>query len=132
MKGYPLELQTKITRESLHILMRSFYEQAVLDDEIGHFFRDEIADDLEDEEWKHHIDLLADFWLHKLLGEDTYYGNFVGAHVKMTRIHKENYATWLALFSKTADEIYIPEVATEFKAKAAQLVKEFFTSTKKI
>ncbi len=112
--------------------MTSFYEKAIRNEELSPFFIDEIGEDITDEEWVEHIELLADFWLAKLLGEDTYYGNFVGAHVKMPHIKRENYATWLALFSKTADEVYIPEVAERFKKKATELVKEFFTSTKKI
>ena len=112
--------------------MTSFYEKAIQDQELAPFFIDEIGDDITDEDWTDHIELLADFWLAKLLGEDTYYGNFVGAHVKMPHIKRESYARWLELFSQTADEVYMPEISERFKKKAVQLVKEFFTSTKKI
>lgn len=112
--------------------MTSFYEKAIEDEVLAPFFIDEIGDDITDEDWIEHIELLADFWLAKLLGEDTYYGNFVGAHVKMPHIKKESYARWLELFSQTADEVYTPDIAERFKKKAVQLVKEFFTSTKKI
>ena len=112
--------------------MTSFYEKAIEDEVLAPFFIDEISDDLADEDWIEHIDLLADFWLAKILGEDTYYGNFVGAHVKMPHIKRESYARWLELFSQTADEVYIPDIAERFKKKAVQLVKEFFTSMKKI
>jgi len=112
--------------------MTSFYEKAIHDQELASFFIDEIGDDLTDEDWIEHIELLADFWLAKILGEDTYYGNFVGAHVKMPHIKRESYAKWLELFSQTADEVYGPDIAELFKKKAVQLVKEFFSSTKKI
>ena len=112
--------------------MTAFYEKAICDEEIGRFFIDEIGDNIKDQDWTDHIELLADFWLAKLLGEDTYYGNFVGAHVKMPHIKRESYARWLELFSQTADEVYAPDTAELFKTKAVQLVKEFFTSTKKI
>lgn len=112
--------------------MTLFYKKAIQDEELAPFFIDEIGDDITDEGWIEHIELLADFWLAKLLGEDTYYGNFVGAHVKMPHIKRESYAKWLELFSQTADEVYIPDVAELFKKKAVQLIKEFFTSTKKI
>lgn len=112
--------------------MTEFYEKALEDEELSPFFIDEISDDITDEDWIHHIDLLADFWLTKLLGKDTYYGNFVGAHVKMTHIKRETFAKWLALFSQTADEVYTPQTAELFKTKAIELVKEFFTSKKKI
>lgn len=112
--------------------MTSFYEKAIHDQELAPFFIDEIGDDLTDEDWIEHIELLADFWLAKMLDEDTYYGNFVGAHVKMPHIKRESYAKWLELFSQTADEVYGADIAELFKKKAVQLVKEFFSSTKKI
>jgi len=112
--------------------MTVFYEKAIKDQDLGPFFINEIGDDISDEDWTHHIELLADFWLAKLLGEDTYYGNFVGAHVKMPHIKRENFARWLELFSQTADEVYAPDTAELFKKKAIELVKEFFNSPKKI
>jgi hemoglobin len=127
-----LELQKSITRENLRTLMSSFYQKAIKDQELSPFFIDEIGDDIRSEEWAEHIELLADFWLAKLLGEDTYYGNFVGAHVKMPHIKRESYARWLELFSQTADEVYLSDTAELFKKKAVELVKEFFTSSKKI
>lgn len=112
--------------------MTSFYEKAIHDQELSPFFIDEIGDDLTSEDWIEHIELLADFWLAKLLGENTYYGNFVGAHVKMPHIKREHFARWLELFSQTADEVYLPDIAEPFKKKGVELVKEFFSSTKKI
>ncbi|HIC44259.1 MAG TPA: group III truncated hemoglobin [Sulfurimonas sp.] len=127
-----LELQSSITRENLRVLMTSFYTKAINDDLLGFYFVHELGDDITSEEWIDHVELLADFWLAKILGEDTYYGNFVGAHVKMPLIKKESFARWLDLFSQTADEVYSPEVAAVFKKKAIEFVKEFFTSKKKI
>ncbi|MDF1880325.1 group III truncated hemoglobin [Sulfurimonas sp. MAG313] len=112
--------------------MTSFYTKAIKDHELGPYFIHEISDDISDEDWMHHIELLADFWLAKILGEDTYYGNFVGAHVKMPHIKRETFARWLELFSQTVDEVYIQEVAEVFKKKALEFTKEFFTSKKKI
>lgn len=132
VKGCTIELQNSITRESLRILMRAFYEKAIEHEELGPFFTNELGDDMKDEEWVDHIELLADFWLAKILGEDTYYGNFVGAHVKMPRIQKENFDQWVELFSLTADEVYIPDIAVVFKKKGLQLSKQFATSKKKI
>ena len=112
--------------------MTLFYEKALNDKILAPFFVDELGDNLEDEEWVEHIELLADFWLAKLLGEDTYYGNFVGAHVKMPHIKQDSFTRWLELFSETSDEVYVPEVSTIFKKKGLQLSKQFKTSKKKI
>lgn len=112
--------------------MTSFYEKAIDDQELGPYFIGELGDDITSKEWIDHIELLADFWLAKLLGEDTYYGNFVGAHVKMPYIKKEIVTIWLELFSATVDEVYVLEVAEGFKKKGAQLSKQFLNSKKKI
>jgi hemoglobin len=112
--------------------MGSFYEKAILDDQLAPFFVNELGDDLKDEEWVDHIDLLADFWLAKLEGERTYIGNFVGAHIKLPHIKREVFARWLELFSETADEIYEPELATRFKKKGQELAKQFMKASIKI
>ena len=51
--------------------MTLFYEKALLDEGLAPFFIDEISDDLDDEEWVHHIELSADFWLAKILNPRT-------------------------------------------------------------
>lgn len=112
--------------------MTLFYEKAIQHQELGPFFMNELGDDLKDEEWIEHIELLADFWLAKMLGEDTYYGNFVGAHVKMPHIKQKNFSQWVELFSETADEVYEPNIAELFKKKGLQFSKQFMTSKKKI
>lgn len=125
-------LHESINRENLRILMRDFYENAILDPEIGHFFLNELGDNLDDEDWVEHIELLADFWLAMMLGEDTYYGNFIGAHVKLPRIFAQHLDIWLFLFAKSADAVYVPDIATAFKKKAHIFSKQFLTTSKKI
>lgn len=111
--------------------MGKFYAKAIEDDMLAPFFLDELGDDLEDEEWVDHIELLADFWLAKILGHDTYFGNYVGAHVKMPHLQRATFDRWFELFGATADEVYTPEVAKNFKKQAMQLMKHFFASDKK-
>lgn len=112
--------------------MTSFYEKAMQDDVLASFFIDELGDDITSKEWIDHIELLADFWLAKILGEDTYYGSFVGAHVKMPHLKRETFVRWLELFSVTADEVYVPDISKVFKKKGEQFSKQFFTTKKKI
>ena len=112
--------------------MTSFYEKAMHDQVLGPYFINELGDDITNKEWIDHIELLADFWLAKLLGEDTYYGSFIGAHVKMPLIKKETFTLWVDLFSITADEVYVPDIAELFKKKGLQFSKEFQNSKKKV
>ena len=112
--------------------MTRFYERAIEDESIGPFFIHELGHDMKDEDWVEHIELLADFWLAKLMGENTYYGNFIGAHVKLPRIEKEHFAIWIRLFSLSADETYVPQIAERFKQKGIEFSKQFLSTNKKI
>lgn len=112
--------------------MTSFYEKAIEDQYLGSYFIDELGDDMTSKEWIDHIELLADFWLAKILGEDTYYGSFIGAHVKMPYINQESFVQWVNLFAISADEIYVPDIAELFKKKSVQFSKQFINSKKKV
>ena len=111
--------------------MTLFYKEAILDNELGPFFTHELGDDMEDEEWIEHIDLLADFWLAELLGENTYVGNFIGAHIKLPYIRDELFAIWLKLFSKAVDSLYAPDLAHQFKIRAHELSEQFIRNKPK-
>lgn len=112
--------------------MTSFYVRAIHDQELGPFFTNELGDDITSEDWTEHIDLLADFWLAKLLGERTYVGNFIGAHIKLPPLKRETFAKWIELFSITADEVYTPDLAQRFKKKGVELAKQFMRSKLKV
>jgi len=112
--------------------MTSFYEKAIEDDILGPYFMHELGDDMKSEDWIEHIDLLADFWLAKILGEKTYKGNFIGAHIKLPQITRESFTRWLELFSVSTDEVYIPKVAELFKEKGRIFSKQFINNKLKI
>lgn len=112
--------------------MTSFYEKAIVDDILGPYFIHELGDDMQSEDWVEHIDLLADFWLAKILGEKTYKGNFIGAHIKLPQISRESFTRWLELFSLSVDEVYIPEVAELFKERATLFSQQFMNNKLKI
>ena len=110
--------------------MTLFYEKAIEDEELGPFFTNELGDDITNDEWIEHIDLLADFWLAELLGEKTYVGNFIGAHIKLPRIKNEIFSTWIKLFSIAADEVYESELSERFKKHGVLLSKKFINHFK--
>ena len=105
--------------------MTLFYKKAMHDQDLGPFFIHELGDDITSEDWVEHIELLADFWLAELLGQKTYKGNFIGAHIKVPHINKKSFISWIALFSQSADEVYVPETSELFKEKGRLLSKEF-------
>ena len=92
---------------------------------LGPFFIHELGDDITNEEWEEHIELLADFWLAKLLGEKSYKGNLTGAHIKIPHIKRESFVRWIELFSASADEIYVSELSDRFKKKGILFSEQF-------
>ncbi|UCN01493.1 group III truncated hemoglobin [Sulfurimonas sp. SWIR-19] len=112
--------------------MTLFYEKAIEDAILGPYFIHELGDDMQSEEWVEHIDLLADFWLAKMLGEKTYKGNFIGAHIKLPQISRESFDRWLKLFSLSVDAVYVPEITEVFKKKATLFSQQFINNTLKI
>lgn len=120
-----MQLQTSITQENLKVLITSFYKQVLKDEQIGHFFIHEIGDNIESEEWLEHIDLLVDFWLSKLLNQGNYEGNFVGMHVHIPYIAREDFVRWIEVFSQNVDKIYDPSVAEPFKKQSVGLSEKF-------
>ena len=120
-----MELQTQITRENVERLMVLFYEKAVVDDEIGVFFRNDLGDDLDNEDWEEHVGRLTDFWLAILLGEETYKGKPFGPHFNMHELRHESFMRWIEIFSKTVDSVFTPEIAKLFKKEGVSYSKDF-------
>ena len=120
-----MELQSTITRENIKYLMHLFYTRAMEDKVLGPYFINELGNDIKNQDWQEHIELLADFWLAEIMGEKTYKGNIYGAHIKVPHINRKSFAKWIELFSISADEVYIASVANSFKQKGIDLSKDF-------
>jgi len=112
--------------------MSSFYDRVIEDEVLAPYFTGELGDDLAGEDWQEHVELLADFWLAKILGEKTYGGNFIGAHAKMPHIKRETFERWLELFDVTAHEVYTPEIAEIFMQKGLEYTEQFFDADTRI
>ncbi len=110
--------------------MTTFYLKVLEDDVLAHFFTDELGDDITNEDWLDHIDLLADFWLAKILGEKTYAGNVFGMHTRVSSIKRESFTRWIELFSLSADEVYTPEISEIFKDKGRVFSQQFIAFLK--
>lgn len=105
--------------------MTLFYKRAIADQVLGPFFIHQLGNDISNEDWVEHIELLADFWLAELLGEKTYKGNIYGAHIKVPHINRESFSKWIELFSASADEVYIPDISDRLKKKGMFFSEEF-------
>lgn len=105
--------------------MTSFYIKVIDDEMLAHFFTNELGDDINNEDWTEHIELLGEFWLAKLLGEKTYEGNVFGMHTRVQHISRESFVRWMELFTVSLDEVYVPDVANSFRDRAKLFSEQF-------
>ncbi|HIP51803.1 MAG TPA: group III truncated hemoglobin [Campylobacterales bacterium] len=125
-----MELQDTITRENLETLMTLFYHQALKDEQIGHYFKVELGEDIENAEWIKHIDILVDFWASVFINDPEYGSDPYGPHFTLVGLNAEDFRRWVELFSKIAKEVYVEEIANEFKEKGIEYSKDFMKRLK--
>ncbi len=120
-----MELQDSITLENIETLVTQFYHKAMDDEQIGHYFLVELGEDIENEEWKKHIDILVSFWGTVFLDEKLYFSDPYGPHFTIVGLEEKDFIRWMSLFTKAAEQVYIPEIAAQFKEKGIHYSKDF-------
>ncbi len=103
-----------ITEAAIATLVERFYGKARRDPTIGPLFNAVVAD------WDEHLRNLCDFWSSVMLTTGRYHGNPMAAHLKHP-IEREFFTQWLALWRETAAEVFAPEAALQFCAKAERI-----------
>lgn len=94
-------------REDIDALMRIFYERAMSDPEIGHFFTEVVHLDLD-----HHLPVIGDFWESVLFGTGVYAKhrrNPLQVHGEIDGkkpLEVAHFNRWLAIFVTCVDELF--------------------------
>ena len=107
------------TRADIDALMRSFYQRAVSDSEIGYIFTDVARLDLEK-----HLPVIGDFWENLLLGANVYqrHGrNPLAIHAELSKkstLTREHFRRWLQIFREVVDDSFIGPRAEFAKTRA--------------
>lgn len=114
-----------ITRETIEEMVMKFYRRVLKDDVLGPFFIAKLGDDMNNEHWKPHLELLVNFWSSIALGDNSYYGNPFVPHLSLGELKRETFEQWLKLFFETLDEVYEPEVANLFKERSSIIAGNF-------
>jgi len=99
--------------EDIEFLVRTFYDQALTDPEIGFFFTEVAQIDLEA-----HLPKMYRFWSSLILGLPTYRDNAFQPHADLAAKHPleaRHFARWLKLFFGTID--------AHFEGPRAELAK---------
>jgi len=120
-----MELQNSITRANIKNLVNVFYAKAIRDKEIGAFFVNALGEDMTNEAWSKHIELLTDFWSTMLVVQRSYIRDPFAPHALIPDLKRESFIRWMELFSASADEVYVSGIATRFKKKAELFSKRF-------
>jgi len=111
------------TREDCELLVRAFYERALIDPIIGWIFTDVARLDLDA-----HIPRIASFWETVLLGARSYGGGAFAPHAVLherVRLRAGYFERWLWLWEATVDEMFEGERAELAKQHARRVARAF-------
>lgn len=97
-------------------LVDRFYGKVRQDALIGPLFNSAIQD------WDAHLVTLRAFWSSVMLTSGRYKGNPMAAHLKHA-IRPEFFDRWIELWRETAREVFAPEPAASFCAKADRIAE---------
>ena len=115
----------EITKENIRTMVNTFYVKILKDDIVGPFFIAKLGDDMSNEYWLPHLDLLVNFWASIAMGDTDYRGNPFAPHTQLGELKRETFEQWLVLFSETLDEVYVPSVAAQFKERSTIIAGNF-------
>lgn len=109
------------TRSAIEILIDRFYQKALKDELIKHFFTEVVQLN-----WEKHIPLIVDFWESNILGTGNYQGNPMLVHLELNRKSKleaKHFDRWLELWELTIKENFEGEKAELAMSRAQQIAQ---------
>jgi len=115
----------EITQENIRTLVMSFYAKIIKDDIVGPFFIAKLGDDMKNEHWVTHLEIIVGFWSSMALGKPKYGGNLFLPHTQLGDLKRETFEQWLKLFGETLDEVYIEPIAASFKERSIIIAGNF-------
>ncbi|HIP51545.1 MAG TPA: group III truncated hemoglobin [Campylobacterales bacterium] len=124
-------LTSTLDRASVEKFVRAFYVRVLNNEEINPYFIEALGNDLSDELWETHYQLLTDFWLMLMTGEKTYTRDPFEPHLYISRLTYDSFDTWLKLFKEELELHYTQKIVDKFHKKAAVLAKNFIKMLEK-
>jgi hemoglobin len=108
-----------LTIDDIKKLVDTFYDRIRNDALLAPIFDDRIKD-----KWPVHLEKMYRFWQTVLLEEYTYEGNPFLPHANLPVDH-EHFGKWMALFTKTVNELFTGEKAAEAIWRAGKMAEMF-------
>ncbi|MFY7900807.1 MAG: group III truncated hemoglobin [Chitinophagaceae bacterium] len=107
------------TKLDIELLLQAFYEKAINDELIGHYFTDVIELQLEK-----HLPIIVGFWESILLNTQQYNGNMFSIHQHIHHLSPFkplHFDRWVFLFQQTVSEMYKGNTSELAKQRAASI-----------
>ena len=114
-----------ITKENINEMVVAFYTKILKEDnDVAKVFISKLGDDLQNDEWKEHIEILTNFWAMIGLQDTKYQGNPMMAHFDLP-LKREMFGSWLVMFFEIIDSMYEESIGIVFKARAENIASNF-------
>jgi hemoglobin len=109
----------RISEAAIARLVDGFYAKVRTDAQLAPIFANAIPDD----HWEPHLAKMRDFWSSVMLITGRYKGNPVAVHMAVSGMEPHLFVRWLELFGEACGELFEPEIAEAFRAKAARIAE---------
>ncbi|MDH5464064.1 MAG: group III truncated hemoglobin [Thiovulaceae bacterium] len=114
-----------VDRGTIEAMVKKFYGTVLEDELLAPIFIRSLGDDLKNGKWHEHLNTLYKFWDLMMTGQRGYGGDPFPPHAFLGLNEPEPFERWLELFKATVNEMFIPEIADKFYAKADRLANIF-------
>lgn len=114
-------------REDIKLMVHTFYDNLQKDKELDYLFN-EVAK----VNWESHMPKMYDFWETILFHKPVFKGNPMKVHMDLdnkSKLKKEHFDTWLVIFKKTIDDLFVGDVAEIAKQRAASVAMSIQLNT---
>jgi len=114
-------------REDIQLMVHTFYDNLQQDKELDYLFN-EVAK----VHWESHMPKMYDFWETILFHKPVFKGNPMKVHMDLdnkSKLKKEHFDTWLVIFKKTIDDLFVGDVAEMAKQRAASVAMSIQLNT---
>jgi hemoglobin len=106
----------QLSEDMIGRLIDEFYGRIRADAQLGPIFARAIPGD-----WGPHLATMRNFWSSVMLTSGRYKGNPVAVHGRVDGIEFKMFEQWLALFDQTCRDLFEPDLAEAFHAKALRI-----------
>jgi len=114
-----------ITKQNINEMVLKFYTKILNENnEVSKVFVSKLGDDLNNDHWKEHIEILTNFWAMIALQEENYHGNPMMAHFDLP-LTRDMFGSWLVMFFEVVDSLYEDHLGMVFKSRAQNIAGNF-------